>query len=60
MNLLTEVRKLVLRSALTREQIAKGAGVERDWLNAVTQGRIRDPGVTKIQKLHDFLTAQQE
>jgi len=58
MNLLLETRRLAIASTLTRDQIARGANVDRDWLNKVCQGRIASPGVVLVQRLHDFLAAE--
>jgi len=43
-----------------RHVIAKNAGVGYEWLAKFAQGRIPDPGVSRVQRLHDYLTRQQE
>lgn len=35
---------------------AKVTGLGRDWIAKLAQGHINDPGVKKIEKLHDYLT----
>lgn len=35
--------------------IAKATRLEYDWLTKLSQGRIHDPGVRKIEVLHDYL-----
>jgi hypothetical protein len=42
-------------SPLTRREIAAGSCVDYEWLSKFSQGRISDPGVRKVQRLHDFL-----
>lgn len=41
--------------ALTLGMIAEQAGLTPDWLSAFSQGKMADPGITKVQRLHDFL-----
>lgn len=35
-------------------QICRDTGLDYDWLTKLAQGRIQDPGVKKIQRLHDY------
>lgn len=35
-------------------RISRETGLTYDWLARVAQGRIPDPGVRKIQVLHDY------
>jgi len=37
-------------------QIAEATGLDYDWLHQVARGVINDPGVRKIEKLHDYLS----
>lgn len=53
--LLDRTYKLLEASKLTYEEIANGAGVKFDWLAKFKQGRINEPGVSKVQLVHDFL-----
>lgn len=39
----------------TPTQICKATGLGRRWLIRLMQGDFGDPGVKKIQKLHDYL-----
>lgn len=55
MSLLQRTYELLERSDLTREEIAKGAGVGIDWLKKFAGQRIPEPGVKKVQAVHDFL-----
>ena len=55
-NTLLEDTQRLLKSAKTpRREIARGAAVGNEWLAKFSQGRINDPGVRKVQRLHDFL-----
>ena len=38
-------------------QLARAAEVDYSWLTKLAQGRIRDPGVHKIQRLADVMAA---
>lgn len=53
--LLGRMRRLIQRTPLTRPQIAAGAKVGEDWLKKVESGKIADPGVTRVQRVVDFL-----
>lgn len=55
-DLYTETRKLLLSTELTMEEICAAAHVRPRWLSLVKIGHFRDPGVVKIQRLHDVLT----
>lgn len=39
--------------------ICEKTDLDYDWLTKVAQGSIKDPGVNKIQRLHDYLVAQE-
>ena len=55
-SLLNRTKKLLEeRGELSLREIAKGAGVGHQWVRSLVYGRIRDPGVTRLEKLHDFL-----
>jgi hypothetical protein len=47
---------LALRGDLTLRQIAEGAGVGHQWLRGLAYGAIKDPGVSRLEKLHAFLS----
>lgn len=55
--LLKTTYRLLEASPLTHEEIATGAGVGFDWLSKFNQRRIAEPGIGKVQAVHDFLTA---
>lgn len=50
--------KLIEESGLTQRQIADGAGVSYWWYIKFAQRSITDPGVDRVQKVHDFLAAR--
>ena len=58
-SLLDKTRELLKQrrenQRLTLPMIAKGAGVSEPWLKAFLSDSIDDPGVRKVQALHDFL-----
>lgn len=60
-SLLDRTKKLLdQRGELTLRQIAEGAGVGHEWLRSFLYGnRIKDPGVSRLEKLHNFLTEYQ-
>lgn len=39
-------------------EIAKGAGVNENWVAKFVQRNIAEPGVTKVQRVHDFLVSR--
>lgn len=55
MNLLERTYALLDKTALTREEISKGADVGIDWLKKFAGRHIPEPGVKKVQAVHDFL-----
>lgn len=40
---------------LSYREIAEGAQVDKNWVAKLVQGHIEEPGVNKIQRVHDFL-----
>jgi hypothetical protein len=40
---------------MTLRELAEGAGVDFEWLSKFSRGEITDPGVSKVQRVHDFL-----
>lgn len=38
--------------------ICRETGLDYSWLSKLAQGRIRDPGVRRIQRLHDHLAGK--
>jgi len=55
MDLLQRTVELIQASKLTYREIAAGSGVDIQWFAKFKQGRIGDPGVSKVQAVHDFL-----
>lgn len=57
-SLLSRTKKLLAqRGELTLREIAEGAGVGHEWLRSFLYGgRIKDPGVTRLEKLHNYLS----
>lgn len=60
MNFFLETRKMIKKSNLTVDELATGAGVHRAWLWRVVTGRIQSPGVTKLQKVYDYLKKREQ
>lgn len=58
-SLLDKTFQLLDATDLTYRQIAKGAAVDMNWLAKFKQGAIKEPGVQKVQRVHDFLLAYQ-
>lgn len=56
--LLGSTFQLLDATELTYPQIEAATGLDRNWLAKLKQRRIAEPGVTKIQRLHDYLAAQ--
>ena len=58
--LLEETYKLVRKANsnpnLTIDDVIKGAKVKRDWYLKFKREVIPDPGVNKVQRVHDFLS----
>lgn len=42
---------------LTLRQIAEGAKVDFEWLSKFSRELIDDPGVKKVQAVHDFMSS---
>lgn len=55
--LLTDTLELLESSSLSAKEIAKGVGCTTRWIHYLKEGRYKDPGVNKIQMIHDFLVA---
>lgn len=55
--LLPATKRLLEQRAkrLSLRKISAGSGVNLHWLGKFVQGKFDDPGVKKIQKLHDYL-----
>jgi len=56
-SLLSRTLRLLRATKLTYRQVADGASVDTEWLAKFKQGHIKEPGVNKVQRVHDFLTS---
>lgn len=50
-----KTRQLVESTDIPASQICRDLGFDRSWLRKWLKGMIPDPGVNRIQKLHDYL-----
>lgn len=55
--LLDKTYRLLEETDLTYRQVASGAAVDMNWLAKFKQRAIAEPGVGKVQRVHDFLLA---
>lgn len=58
MSLLTQTIELLERDKGNWPQTAADTELGREWLSKLARGLIPDPGVTKIEKLHAYLSAK--
>jgi hypothetical protein len=56
MTLLEQTIHLVKRDRGNWPITAKETGLGREWLSKLAQGKIPDPGVQKIERLHTYLS----
>lgn len=56
--LLGRTYQLLDATNLTYREISRGTGLDREWLAKLKQRRIGEPGVSKVERLHDFLLRQ--
>lgn len=54
--LLTATLMLLADTKIPVEKIAADVGVSRRWLYELRRGDMKDPGVNKIEAVHDYLT----
>lgn len=54
-NLLEQTLDMVRESPLSIPQIAVAADVDQRWLYMLVSGKIKDPGIKRITRLHDYL-----
>lgn len=52
----TEKMLVALPRWVTLSQVASESGVKLSWLSAFASGGIEDPGVKKVQAIHDYLS----
>lgn len=57
MTLLDRTYQLLDACGLTYREIAAGADVDINWVAKLKQRNIAEPGVIKVQAVHDFLTS---
>ena len=55
MNLLNAALKLARETDLAKTRICRATGLKRSWYNRFISGEIDDPGVKKVQRVHDYL-----
>lgn len=56
-SLLSRTKKLLEeRGELSLREIAEGAGVGHQWVRSLAYGAIKDPGISRLEKLYAFLT----
>ncbi len=58
-NWLTKTMALLAETDLSVSEIAAGANVGSRWLYSLMNGRWSDPGIKKVQRVHDFLVSHQ-
>jgi len=49
------VLRLLRARKLSTRIIALEAGVGHEWLNKLVQGRIADPGVSRLRKVYEYM-----
>jgi hypothetical protein len=54
--LLTETKALLAATKRRPREISAASGVGYDWLIKFARGVIQDPGISRVQRLHDFLS----
>ena len=54
----TETMQLLKTVNKSPKEMAADTGLGKRWLERLMDGDYNDPGVKKIQKLHDYLTRQ--
>jgi len=57
--LLERTYQLLDACDLTYAEVSEGAGVDVNWLAKFKQRAIGEPGVSKVQSVHDFLETQE-
>lgn len=58
--LLQTTLDLLKRSGLSVERVSKDTGLGKRWLYRLIDGDFKDPGVSKIEKLHCYLTSSDD
>ena len=57
--LLTRTRELLKNRTKSLRAISEESGINYHWLGKFQQGAFDDPGVKKVEQLHDFLVSAQ-
>ena len=58
-NILEKTLQMVRESPLSVPQLASNADLEQRWLYMLVNGKIKDPGIRRLSRLHDYLLAEQ-
>lgn len=53
--MIDRTKRMARRCELGPTEIARRADVPLDWFKKFMRGRYKDPGVTRLEKVHDFL-----
>ena len=59
-SLLERTIRLTKESGIPLVQICRDTGLGRRWMHKLLAGQLTDPGVNKIERLHNYLTAKQD
>jgi len=54
-DLVSETQCLARNSSMTVSEICKAAGIKSRWYHKFIAGEFKDPGVSKVQRLHEVL-----
>lgn len=53
--MLSETLELIRKDRGSWPATARATGLKREWIVAVANGRIKDPGIRKIARIHAYL-----
>lgn len=59
-DLYSQTLRLLAERAESLQSVADGANVGYHWLAKLNQRQIPDPGVNRLQRVHDYLAQQSE
>lgn len=57
-SLMTKTLELLNSASYTHLEVFSHTGIKPDWLTRFINGKINDPGVNRVQALHEFLTGR--
>lgn len=60
MNLLESTKQLLSETDQSISYVAKQSSVGSRWLQFFVAGRFKDPGVTRVQRVYDYLIVQSQ